>query len=210
MSSEALSKREREVVAELQSGGRVPTIAKKLAISPTTVRNHLQRIFWKLGVHSQSELIEYVQNHPETLGTTGSRESDREAARTEARYWESNARLAAEIDAILKERWGPESIYEVFHRALPLGNEGREEWRARLAMWSREEPTGSELDAKRAIEEGMRVLMPGSCGAELVSEINPAEASRAARAGRPSMPDRARRRSTPAAPSRRPSGTAAG
>ena len=41
-------------------------------------------------------------------------------------------------------------------------------------------PDGSNVDAcrRRAIEEGMRVLMPGSCGAELVPEINPAPETR--------------------------------
>ena len=41
-------------------------------------------------------------------------------------------------------------------------------------------PDGSNADACRrlAIEEGLRVLMPGSCGAELVPEINPAPATR--------------------------------
>jgi DNA-binding CsgD family transcriptional regulator len=154
LSGEALSKREREVVAELQRGGRVPTIAKSLAISPTTVRNHLQRIFWKLGVHSQAELIEYVQSHPETLGGVDIRaaEADAESIRTEGRYWKANARLADEIDAILETRWGPAAIHDVFHRALPLAPEGREEWRARLAVWSREDSGESELGAKRAAE----------------------------------------------------------
>lgn len=37
-------------------------------------------------------------------------------------------------------------------------------------------PDGSNVDAcrRRAVEEGLRVLMPGSCGAELVPEVNPA------------------------------------
>ena len=64
---DALSKREQEVLVELRRGGRVPTIGAALSISPTTVRNHLQRIFWKLGVHSQAELIEHVRANPETL-----------------------------------------------------------------------------------------------------------------------------------------------
>jgi nicotinamidase-related amidase len=41
-------------------------------------------------------------------------------------------------------------------------------------------PDGSNADAcrRRAIEEGLRVLMPGSCGAELVPEVNPAPETR--------------------------------
>jgi len=83
-SQSALSKREQEVLDELRNGGRVATIANKLSISPTTVRNHLQRIFWKLGVHSQAELVEHVRRHPETL-------SDVDA---EARYWQANQSIA--------------------------------------------------------------------------------------------------------------------
>jgi nicotinamidase-related amidase len=41
-------------------------------------------------------------------------------------------------------------------------------------------PDGSNVDAcrRRAVEEGLRVLMPGSGGVELVSEINPAPETR--------------------------------
>lgn len=41
-------------------------------------------------------------------------------------------------------------------------------------------PDGSNVDAcrRRAVEEGLRVLMPGSCGAELVPEVNPAPETR--------------------------------
>ncbi len=139
---DALSKREREVLSELRNGGRVPTIARSLSISPTTVRNHLQRIFWKLGVHSQSELVEHVRAHPEILA-----EAD-----VEARYWQANERLAAEIEEILEHRWGPDVFHEVVRRALPLSGEGREEWQARLAIWSRGDDPESELARKRASE----------------------------------------------------------
>lgn len=53
-----LSTREWEVLRELLAHNRVPAIAKKLHISPATVRNHLKSIFAKVGVHSQQELLE--------------------------------------------------------------------------------------------------------------------------------------------------------
>ena len=139
---ETLSKREQEVLAELRRGGRVPTIAATLSISPTTVRNHLQRIFWKLGVHSQSELIAHVRANPETL-----RDVD-----AEARYWAGNRRLSVEIDEILKSSWGPKSFYEVVHRALPLSDAGREEWQARFTVWGRGDAISPEHAAKRRNE----------------------------------------------------------
>ncbi|MGH0031082.1 MAG: LuxR C-terminal-related transcriptional regulator [Myxococcota bacterium] len=56
-----LSRREREVLARLVEGKRVPVIAQQLFISAHTVRNHLKSMFRKLGVGSQAELIEYVR-----------------------------------------------------------------------------------------------------------------------------------------------------
>jgi DNA-binding NarL/FixJ family response regulator len=41
----------------LVRGERVPTIARALYVSQSTVRNHLSVIFRKLGVHSQEELL---------------------------------------------------------------------------------------------------------------------------------------------------------
>jgi DNA-binding CsgD family transcriptional regulator len=139
---DALSKREQEVLAELRRGGRVPTIAATLSISPTTVRNHLQRIFWKLGVHSQAELIEHVRENPETL-------KDVDA---EARYWSANRRLEIEINEILETRWGPTAFHEVVHRALPLTAAGREEWQARFTVWGRGDATSEEHAGKRKAE----------------------------------------------------------
>jgi len=57
----ALSAREREILREIAAGARVPSIAKKLFISPHTVRNHLKAIYRKLGVASQVELVERIR-----------------------------------------------------------------------------------------------------------------------------------------------------
>ncbi len=59
---ESLTPREKEVVAHLAAGHRVPTIAEKLFISPSTVRNHLKNVFSKLDVSSQPALIELVRS----------------------------------------------------------------------------------------------------------------------------------------------------
>jgi DNA-binding NarL/FixJ family response regulator len=56
----ALSSREWEVLRELLAHKRTPTIARKLHISPATVRNHLKSIFAKVGVHSQQQLLERI------------------------------------------------------------------------------------------------------------------------------------------------------
>ncbi len=62
----ALSTREWDVVLEVLRGYRVTAIARKLLISPNTVRNHLRAIFHKLGVRSQSELMIKLRPIPST------------------------------------------------------------------------------------------------------------------------------------------------
>jgi DNA-binding CsgD family transcriptional regulator len=54
----ALSPSEWRILQEILLGRRVPGIAAYLHLSQHTVRNHLKAIFRKLGVHSQSELVE--------------------------------------------------------------------------------------------------------------------------------------------------------
>jgi len=58
---ENLSPREIDIVARILRGERVPTIARSLYLSASTVRNHLSSIYRKVGVHSQVELIEALQ-----------------------------------------------------------------------------------------------------------------------------------------------------
>jgi DNA-binding CsgD family transcriptional regulator len=52
-----LTTRELDIVSRLVTGDRVPSIAKALFLSPSTVRNHLHSIYRKLDIHSQQELI---------------------------------------------------------------------------------------------------------------------------------------------------------
>jgi DNA-binding CsgD family transcriptional regulator len=58
-----LTLRQRQIVDRLLDGHRVDAIARDLYVSPSTVRNHLSAIFEKLGVASQSELIELLRGH---------------------------------------------------------------------------------------------------------------------------------------------------
>lgn len=53
----ALTEREKEVFRLAVTGARKDEIGEKLFISPDTARTHLQRLYRKLGVHSQAELI---------------------------------------------------------------------------------------------------------------------------------------------------------
>lgn len=56
----ALTAREWDVLDRLRGGERVPTIARELYLSQSTVRNHLTSIFRKVGVHSQVELLDLL------------------------------------------------------------------------------------------------------------------------------------------------------
>lgn len=58
----SLSARELDVVTRLHTGDRVPTIAKALFLSPSTVRNQLSSVFTKTGVHSQQELLDLLRD----------------------------------------------------------------------------------------------------------------------------------------------------
>ena len=56
-----LTERQNEIVRRLLDGQRVQGIATDLALSPSTVRNHLSAAYQKLGVNSQNELIEKLR-----------------------------------------------------------------------------------------------------------------------------------------------------
>ncbi|NMP32585.1 LuxR family transcriptional regulator [Thalassotalea sp. M1531] len=60
-----LTARERQVIEGICQGRTFKHIARELSLSPSTVSNHLYRIYLKLGIHTRSELVdlnkEYVQ-----------------------------------------------------------------------------------------------------------------------------------------------------
>lgn len=60
-----LTTRQWEILSLLLQGIRVPSIASRLYLSPSTVRNHLATIFRKFGVHSQPELLELLRHPPD-------------------------------------------------------------------------------------------------------------------------------------------------
>jgi DNA-binding CsgD family transcriptional regulator len=62
-----LTTRELDITARLLSGDRVPAIASAIYLSQSTVRNHLSRVFHKLGVGSQQEMIEKFRETAERL-----------------------------------------------------------------------------------------------------------------------------------------------
>ncbi len=61
--STPLSQRERQVLALMAEGHDTDAIAARLVIGKSTVRNHIQRILNKLGVHSRLEAVLYARKH---------------------------------------------------------------------------------------------------------------------------------------------------
>ena len=58
-----LTARETEVLQLLAEGLSSVVISKRFTVSHTTVRNHIQHIQSKLGVHSQTEAVAYAYRH---------------------------------------------------------------------------------------------------------------------------------------------------
>jgi PAS domain S-box-containing protein len=58
-----LTARQREVLGLIKAGASTAEVAKRLGISPATVRNHIQNIFAKLEVHTRLEAVAYVNGH---------------------------------------------------------------------------------------------------------------------------------------------------
>jgi PAS domain S-box-containing protein len=59
----ALTRREVEVLRLMAQGTNTKAAAEKLHVSPSTIRNHAQNMFGKLGVHSRLEAVAYATRH---------------------------------------------------------------------------------------------------------------------------------------------------
>ena len=58
-----LTRRELEVLRLMTEGLNTANAARRLHVSAATVRNHVQNIFGKLGVHSRLEAVAYATRH---------------------------------------------------------------------------------------------------------------------------------------------------
>ncbi len=59
----ALTRREREVLQLLITGASTRVAAARLGVSESTIRNHVQNLLGKLGVHSRLEAVAYAAAH---------------------------------------------------------------------------------------------------------------------------------------------------
>ena len=58
-----LTRRELEILRLVSTGADTKTAAEQLHVSPATVRNHVQNILGKLGVHSRLQAVAYASTH---------------------------------------------------------------------------------------------------------------------------------------------------
>jgi DNA-binding NarL/FixJ family response regulator len=58
-----LTRRELEILRLLTQGLNTARAAERLHVSRATVRNHVQNVFAKLGVHSRLEAVAYAARH---------------------------------------------------------------------------------------------------------------------------------------------------
>jgi len=58
-----LTRREREVLRLLATGAHTRAAAERLGVSPATIRNHVQNLLGKLGVHSRLQAVAYATAH---------------------------------------------------------------------------------------------------------------------------------------------------
>lgn len=59
-----LSARERQILGMIAVGANTRTMAARLRVSSATIRNHVQSIFGKLGVHSRLEAVAWMHRQP--------------------------------------------------------------------------------------------------------------------------------------------------
>jgi two-component system nitrate/nitrite response regulator NarL len=58
-----LTPRELEVLRLVATGANTRTAAERLGVSPATIRNHVQNLLGKLGVHSRLQAVAYATTH---------------------------------------------------------------------------------------------------------------------------------------------------
>ncbi len=158
LAMDALTAREKEVVLELLDGGRVASIAELFGLSPRTVSNHVKSALFKLGVHSQSELIELARAEPDRLGLR-----DAMSARSQMAQKELQERCEAAVERLMARvddaYVGPPALSQlraVARAALPLDSDRRTDWRDWLELRARADAGASGASPIQRLIDGWR------------------------------------------------------
>jgi DNA-binding CsgD family transcriptional regulator len=131
---EDITPRQWQVLRLLMRGARVFTIARELQISESTVRKHLESLFDKMGAHSQVELVERVRRITGEPAGRAIAVADPEAVRKTVE--EADRHVLETVSAALNQSDPGPGLKQAVRDFLPLGQEGRAAWSARLVYWA--------------------------------------------------------------------------
>jgi DNA-binding NarL/FixJ family response regulator len=92
---EILTAREREVVLHLAEGMTNREIGERMRLSPHTIKNHVLRIFDKLGVSNRIELLKLTLSHPATQQPVKSRGEEPEGNQASVLWCKQGAERGA-------------------------------------------------------------------------------------------------------------------
>ncbi len=155
-----LTKRELQIAHGLLEGGRVSTLAENLCLSKETIRHHLKSIFQKFGVHSQSELVDFLRtsrldNLPIAFSSISEMESFIKS--TNQRILDNSQKVGSS-DGSLEEKFASCLLF-----ALPITDSRRFEWIIRLRYWnetlaSTDAVAKEQTPQREAIEDSLNIL----------------------------------------------------
>lgn len=152
-SDSRLTRREKEVALKLAQGGRIATIAEHFGLSPRTVSNHLKSSFWKLGVHSQAELIELAHSEPQRLGLEEPPSEPLSMDELKTRFHQARHKLIERVEVAYQGPPALSQLRQAVRAALPMDAERRQEWRDWLELRARSDAEGSLLgDPQQGLE----------------------------------------------------------
>ena len=135
MMRETLTEREKQVAAHLSTGLRIAGVANELDLAENTVRNHIKRAFFKLDVHTQSEMIELLRQDPSIVApyhVVAGLPADSDRALSEEMI-EVDRAVEKRIEECAASARGADGMKKIIRTVLPLDEASRREWRVRLA-----------------------------------------------------------------------------
>ena len=166
-----VSQRELEVVGALKRGLRLSQIARSLGISAHTARNHLKRVYRKLGVHSQVELLSVLASGGGALGSSPPAEASLRVLHAEDNLHD------AERMRVALEQAGPGTLVTLakdLSQAMALLAGSRQSYDVLLTVMSLPDGMGLELVAEvraRALPLPVVVLTAPARSDQVVSAL---------------------------------------
>lgn len=151
---DALSEREKQIVAHLAVGLRVTGVARELCVSEHTVRNHLKSAFSKLDLHSQSDLVDFVHANPSVVAPYDAIAglASRSGRDMVAEIMEVDRATEKRVEAVAGSGSGLDQMKRIIRAVLPLDEARRREWRVRLETFARGPEQPAVQETTRALK----------------------------------------------------------